>query len=702
MRESGVSGLDFTYGHIYEDPDYKLRGQLGIAQYDLMRYTDPTVSAILMALTLPVREAKWRVNPASAAGPDVEAAEFVESCLHDMSFTWDDVLTEICTMFTFGWGYMEWVLKPRLGPNPKGGGAPSTYNDGRIGFKKLALRGQSSLHMWNMDDDTGKLYGMKQWAGTKILNIPLEKAILFRTTKELNNPEGFSVLRPAHRAWTYKRQIERIEAIGIQRAMQGLPVVKLLSGATREGHGDPGVSTEERGQDIIKQLYTNTMLGVIEDEDMEFRFEAPDMRGIAQDSSRVIQRYDEAIARSVLAMYILLGSRERGSYALAQELGDLFFLSVEGFINMISQTFSKWGIPILFRYNSFPGITGFPEVATAINRRVDLEALSNFINATVQAQVLSPDEELERHVRELANLPAPAVQVGGEAVTPAEEEATEGKSGAPSAEGQKAESGRASASRQDGLVAFAARGGLKGYRRSTDAYKAELRADYDDWVDEVEKNIKAHSPEDEGLADKWETWVALGLLLMQRKGWQRLPEAFIIGYQSTGLSAAARGALDAEIMENDRFLAHNLWTRVGRSINVHELDEIARLYAAGETKEAEGLLKGKLGAIRGNVGQYAGAYWRTIWVASILRNEEEAMPVPGEELEGYEPAPITWNLDAVAKHCGTCLMYGGRTYADMEDLLATTGGVLPGNGTECDGNCRCWLTSFRAGAWGLL
>lgn len=714
FREIGVSGLDFTAGYVRADPDYKLQGQLGVEQYDLMRHTDPTVAAVLMALSLPVREAKWRVNPASSSPVDVEAAEFVESCLHDMSFSWDDVLTEISTMFAFGWAYMEWILKARQGANPKKGGTPSQYDDGRIGFKKIALRGQASLHRWDIEEETGKLKGMYQWGGINIMHIPLDKAILFRTTKELNNPEGFSVLRPAHRAWQYKRNLERFEAIGIQRAMQGMPVIKLLQGATRAGTVNTGESTEERAEKIIKRLYDNLMFGVIEDIDMEFRFEAPDMRGVSQDSGAVIQRYDEAIARAALAMYILLGTRERGSYALAKELGDLFFLAVEGFINMIAQTFSKWGVPILFHYNNFPGITGYPEVTTAINRRVDIQTLADFVNKLVQAQVLVPDEELERHIRELADLPAPAIQVGGELVTPAEGEPSEDTAGPPSDEGQEGESSRMAASRRRDAENFA-RKSLSGYNSATNAYQAELRRYYTEWVDRAvgEMNDKDLVGNNEALSKKWKALIIIGLLGMKKKGYQYLPQAFALGYGSESVASRSYAALVAEIEENDQYLEQKLWRRIERALSLQDLQEITRLFAAGLEKEARSLMAGVLMGIAGNVGQYSGAYWRAIWIGSIAAEEDREqerlqqgeISEEDEDWDEWESAyvlPVRWNLDALARHCSTCLLFGDRDYIGLADLLATTNGVLPGQGTECDGNCRCWITVLRDGAWVLL
>lgn len=699
QREYGVTGLDYTSGFVRADPDYKLQGARGVEQYNLMRYTDPTVAAVLMALSLPVRDATWQVRPASSAGPDVEAAEFVETCLHDMAFTWDDVLTEICTMFTFGWAYMEWVLKPRLGQSPKKGMVASQYDDGRIGFKKIALRGQDSLHRWEFNEESGELLGMHQWAETAILYIPISKAFLFRTSKELDNPEGFSVLRPAHRPWQYKRNIERVEAIGLQRSMQGLPVIKLMPGATQVGQADAtGESTEERAQKIIRRLYDNTLFGVLEGEDMEFRFETPDMRGVARDSTLVIQRYDEAIARSCLAMYILLGSREQGSYALSRELGDLFFLAVDGFISNIAQTFSRWAIPLLFRYNTFPGITGYPTIVTSVNRRVDLEALATFINDTVGSRVIIPDDELERHVRELADFPAPTQLNPDRSLAPAPgtETETAPSEQEPEQEPEKEGGQERTKSSWKGRENFARQRGTI-YDRETDAYQARLQDDYTEWVQQVDRMLQKANPDNQqDLREKYAALVAAGLLAMKKAGWRRITQAFQIGYQDDALSPAAREALEEELRANDGYLENNLWAKIGRAMSVQQLTEAARLHAGGKREEATAMVMALLLAIRPNVGQYSGAFWRAIWAGSIVRVEEW---VPMEEVEAM---PVRWENDPLAKHCQTCLIYGSRDYASLDDLLETTGGILPGQGTECDGNCRCRILSLSSGAWGLL
>jgi hypothetical protein len=708
FREYGVSGLDWTSGQVLVDPRIELRGKKGIEQFDLMRAEDPTVAAILLALTLPIREAKWRVNPASDSAADREAAEFVDECMDDMSSSWDDVLTEACTMFPFGWAWMEWSLKRRKGTQPRRRTPSSKYNDGRIGFRKLALRAQSSLWEWEFDE-RGDVTAMLQdpgfetrymLEGKPYLRIPMEKSILFRTTRERNNPEGFSVLRPAYRSWKFKRQIERIEAIGLQRALMGVPVIKFESGmSTIESQGQ--ASDEARARNILAEIHDNKMLGMIEDEKMSFRFETPDMQGITGDSTNVIMRYDEAIARTTLAMYILLGTRERGSYALSRELSDLFFLAIDGYISNMAETFTRWGIPVLFRYNHFPGITELPEVTTAVNRRLDLENLGKFINDIVGAQVLTPDEELERHIRaELDWPPLPADISRPEVVKPGAEEGEEGGEGNQQP-GRRAEEEQEDASfylefigDPEKFVSMA-RSKLNAYHAATNAYRDELVFEYAQWVEDVKEKL-ARVPTDKSPAEIRETWeelIALGLLLLTRKAASRFPDAMRLGYGSRTLPADVKNLLEMEIVANDSWMTGNLFPAVQRQLKTEDLHQIMMLVWSGREMEAAEYIEDSLMRRRHNVAQYAGHFWRVIHIGAIEHDKDSDLPA----------MMYKWNLDELAEHCPTCLFFGNREYGTLDDLLNFTGGILPGQGTECDGNCRCWLSRQSPdGNWEIL
>ncbi|MBN1261074.1 MAG: hypothetical protein JXB35_10375, partial [Anaerolineae bacterium] len=95
-------------------------------------------------------------------------------------------------------------------------------------------------------------------------------------------------------------------------------------------------------------------------------------------------------------------------------------------------------------------------------------------------------------------------------------------------------------------------------------------------------------------------------------------------------------------------------------------------------------------------GQYAGHVWRAIWQGAAQR----LGPI------GRQTRPVRWVLDPVAEHCRQCQEFGadppGRTYPSWDALLSFTGGILPGFGTDCNGNCRCHVEVENGDVWGWL
>ncbi|NBO56040.1 MAG: hypothetical protein EBU84_15960, partial [Actinobacteria bacterium] len=218
FREAGSTGLRRTSGYIFEEFLPQLQGYRAINTYREMRDNDPIVGAILFAIDKLIRQVQWRVQPATNSVEDKRAAKFVESCMHDMSTSWEDTISEILSMLPYGWSLHEIVYKKREGNEASVSENRSRYDDGYIGWRKLPIRAQDTRQEWIFDKNGG-IMGMVQSAPPDftLRTIPIEKALLFRTTSDKNNPEGRSILRNAYRPWYFKRRIEEIEAIGVER-----------------------------------------------------------------------------------------------------------------------------------------------------------------------------------------------------------------------------------------------------------------------------------------------------------------------------------------------------------------------------------------------------------------------------------------------------------------------------------------------------
>jgi len=418
LQELGSTGLRRSGGTVFEEFLVNLRGLRGARIYREMADNDPTIGSMLYAIEKVVTRLEWRIDPYSdnsedgeISKEDKEVAAFVESCLHDMSESWDSALSQMLSMLVFGFSFHEIVYKVRHGDN-KDPRHKSKFNDGRIGWRKMPIRAQETLFRWMMDEDGG-IQGMVQVDPSSggIHEIPIEKALLFRTSSQKNNPEGRSILRNAYRAWYFKRRIEEIEAIGIERDLAGLPVAYvppefLSSTATAEQ-----ASVLASIQNIVTSIKRNEQEGIVmpsmyDDQGHKvFDLVLLSSGGSRQfDTDKVIQRYDQRIAMSILSDFILLGSDRVGSYALGTSKMDLWSMSVDSIAKNIAEVINQHAIPRLLKLNGMD-VSRAPYLTYGEVSHVDLNEIAGFVGNLVQTGAIVPDPKLEEYLRDLAGLP---------------------------------------------------------------------------------------------------------------------------------------------------------------------------------------------------------------------------------------------------------------------------------------------------------
>lgn len=407
MKEYGRIGQNRWEGVFSEEFLPELAGRKGVQVYREMDRNDDTVGAIMFAIKLLVRHATWRVEPGGDSAKDKEAAEFVESCMNDMQSTWTDTVSEILSFLVYGWSFHEIVYKRRLGKT-RNKNASSKYTDGLIGWQKLPIRSQDTLFRWEYDDKDN-LLGMTQMPPPDygLLTIPINKALLFRTESAKDNPEGRSILRNAYRSWYFKRRIQEIEAIGIERDMAGYPVIHAPEGIDIWDGEDPDmVKIYASLVAMVKNIRRNEHEGSVLPHG--FELELLSSGGQRQfDTNAVISRYNTSIAMTVLADFLMLGHQQVGSFALSSDKTEMFSVAIGAFLDIICETFNSQGIPQLIDLNGihFEGITDYPQLAHGEVEDVDITKLSTYIKDMTGVGIIIPDEELEDYVRKVAKLP---------------------------------------------------------------------------------------------------------------------------------------------------------------------------------------------------------------------------------------------------------------------------------------------------------
>lgn len=405
--EVGRIGQKRYGGVFYEEFLPELRGRRGMAVYSEMAANDDLVGAILYAIKMLIRQVDWNMAPGGASEKDQEAADFVLECMADMQDTWTDTISEILSFLTFGWSAHEIVYKRRCGSSrdPR---LNSKYNDSLVGWMKLPIRSQESLYQWEYDENDN-LVAMTQMPppNLELITIPAEKLLFFRTESSKGNPEGRSILRNAYRSWYFKRRIQEIEGIGIERDLAGLPVM----------HGPEGLDlwnddiednkkTRIALENMVKSIRRDEMEGVVLPAGYEL--ELLSSGGTRQfDTNAIINRYDTRIAMTVLADFIFLGHSETGSWALSSDKTELFAMAIGAFLDMICETFNSQGIPPLIDINGehFAGITEYPKMSHGDIADVDVTKVAAFIKDMTGIGILVPDDGLEDYIRQVGHLP---------------------------------------------------------------------------------------------------------------------------------------------------------------------------------------------------------------------------------------------------------------------------------------------------------
>ncbi|TXH52461.1 MAG: hypothetical protein E6Q97_16060 [Desulfurellales bacterium] len=418
ITELGLSGLKRFSGYVFEEPLREMQGdrwRKTIAEMEL----DPIAGAVLFAIDMMIRRVTWKIQPASESAEDKNIAEFVDQCRDDMNQPWSETVSEILTMLPYGWAWFELVYKERQGEqdstDPQAP-ASSKYDDGRIGWRKWGIRGQDSLFRWEFDDKGG-IRGMHQLAPPtyQLTYIPVEKSLLFRTASRKGNPEGRSVFRSAYRSWYIKRNIENIEGIGIERDMAGLPVAyvppELLNG---------DASADEQNllttiKNIVRNIRRDEQEGIVwplaYDENGQLLYDLKLLStggGRQFDTDRVIARYDQRIAMSVLADFILMGHENVGSFALGQSKSDLFVAALDSWLKAIADVVNRYAIPRLLKLNGMKP-KEMPKLTHGEITKITLEELSAYITTLANVGMpLFPDADLEQYLRDQGSLPKAA------------------------------------------------------------------------------------------------------------------------------------------------------------------------------------------------------------------------------------------------------------------------------------------------------
>lgn len=421
LRTAGLVGIGRSgVTTIQEEFLKELEGDRKYRVYREMVDNEPLISGTYFAIRQLIKRVEWTVEPASDSAADIEAAEFIEGCLDDMSEAWSCFLDEALSFIPMGFSVHEIVYKQRLGPRQPDPSMRSKFTDGRIGWRKLPIRAQETVRDWILGEDAGVIGVVQRptvgvFTTGKTVRIPIQKLLLFRNSPYKGNPEGRSVFRASYVPFYYKKRLQTIEAIGIERELNGFPVMHIpaeLFTATTAAE----TAIFEDYKKVIRNLRTDDQAGLLmpssrdENGNLEYELNLMSTQGRRSiDVEAVINRYNKELLITVMADFLLLGHEEGiGSYALSNDKTRLFSTAIASFMGEIVNVFNKHAIPRLIEFNNFPNISDFPRLKHGDIETESMKEMGEAMEKLALAGFNVTDDAVQQWVWERIGFPQPS------------------------------------------------------------------------------------------------------------------------------------------------------------------------------------------------------------------------------------------------------------------------------------------------------
>lgn len=405
FKPLGVSGLRRYGPYIYEEFLPELRWPGAGRVYQEMADNDAVIGAVMYLAEMLIRGCTWEVKPGGSSDVDREAAKFLRECMDDMDMSWANVICEILSMLIYGFSFHEIVYKVRRGPDETNSKYRSKHSDGRIGWRRLPSRAQTSLAEWEFDEEGDvKAFIQRCEPDFNTIRIPMSRGLLFRTRVSKDNPEGKSMLRNAYRSWFFKKHFEEIEGIGIERDLAGFPVLTAPENMDLWNDADPRmVKMKAEAEALVASVRRDSEEGVLLPPGWELKLlTSGSSRQI--DIGSTIERYDNRIAITMLSDIILIGNGRTGSFALADTKQSLLGAALQAQVSNIADVFNAHAVPRLFAMNDFPGLTNLPEIIPSGIQMPSVQEVALMLRA--MGLSIAKDKTLLSHLWHIMGFPS--------------------------------------------------------------------------------------------------------------------------------------------------------------------------------------------------------------------------------------------------------------------------------------------------------
>ena len=401
--EVGHVGETSMWQQLADEPTPELQWPRSTRAFDQMYRQDGQILSVYDAVTLPVRRAKWRVNPNGARD------EVVQLIAEDLGLPIkgadpDSAPRPLRTRDRFSFAqHLEWACLQLVYGHMPFEQVARIDDNGMVRLRKLAPRWPKTITKFDVAADGG-LVAIEQQTpsalmgrrgATPSVRIPVDRLVMYCHRRQGGTWTGQSMFRPMYKNWLLKDQALMGWTNTLDRNGMGVPVYV----------GGPAETDLAAGERMAKNSRAGRYAGGAIPNGAEFGFEG--VTGQLPDHEKNIRYHDESIAKAGLAHFLNLGQAAgTGSWALGTTFADFFIMALDAFAGGIADVGTQHVVEDLVDWNWGPDEPApLLEVDTVGKGGT---VLANAIKALIDSGAIRNDPSLEAYLRDLLGLPVKA------------------------------------------------------------------------------------------------------------------------------------------------------------------------------------------------------------------------------------------------------------------------------------------------------
>ena len=361
---------------------------------------DVVIGALFESVRTPLLSSPFEISAGGDSPEDERARAFLEeNILHNPNFEWISHVEEMLQFIELGFAVSEKVLE-------------KDKKDGLLHIRDLMPIGQDSLDRWGEPDELGRVTSFQQRdkRGT-IHTAPMEKLLHFAFRSKKRNPQGQGLLRALYRPWYFKKNLETLEAIGIERDVGNAPVVKLKENVRYSTQDIDDLKEALEGFRMDEALYVILPSGA--------ELTAYGGGNKVYDVRATITAWQHLIRQRFFADFLAFGSSAVGTQALAREMTTFFGLALRSIQQSMLAVWNRQLVPWLFKWNNWelehlptidwlrPGESNIQSLVQAYNMLVSsglMDVNDPEFRARVRSQIglrpsTTPDKEVVQNIK---------------------------------------------------------------------------------------------------------------------------------------------------------------------------------------------------------------------------------------------------------------------------------------------------------------